>query len=150
MVIRRATVSDIPALVEIRASVRENILTSEISEERIVAGLEERGRGWVAEHDERIVGFSMADSIDSLIWALFLRPECEGRGIGRALLVEAVEWLWSQGSERIWLTTDPGTRAAGFYEHMGWTRTGMTERGEARFELLRPTPAAFDEGQVGL
>ena len=135
MIIREATRVDIPALVEVRASVKENILTSHISPERIAAGLETRGKGWVAEHQGRVIGFSMADREESMIWALFLLPEWEGQGLGRMLLARAVGWLCGEGSESIWLTTEPGSRAEGFYAHLGWVRAGMTDGGEVRFEL---------------
>jgi GNAT superfamily N-acetyltransferase len=140
MIIREATRSDIPELVAVRGAVRENILTSEIPLERIAAGLDARGRGWVAEHEGRVVGFSMADREESMIWALFLLPEWEGRGLGRALLGRAVEWLWGEGCELIWLTTEPGSRAEGFYTHLGWAPAGITEKGEVRFELHRTRP----------
>lgn len=137
MTIREANTEDIPGLIEVRGAVRENILSSVIPVERIVAGLEVRGKGWVAEEGEHIVGFSMADLEESMIWALFLLPDWEGRGIGRALLQQAVDWLWSQGCKSIWLTTAPGSRAEGFYAHLGWAATGLTDKGEVRFELQR-------------
>lgn len=140
MVVREATRGDMPELVEVRGAVKENILTGHIPPERIVAGLEARGKGWVAEDAGRVVGFSMADREESMIWALFLLPEWEGRGLGRELLERAVGWLWDEGCERIWLTTEPGSRAEGFYAHLGWVRVGLTEQGEVRFELQRPSP----------
>lgn len=139
MLIREANRSDIPGLVTVRGAVKENILTTSIPPGRIIAGLEVRGRGWVAEDERRIVGFSMADREDSMIWALFLLPEWEGRGLGRTLLGRAVEWLWSKGCERIWLTTEPGSRAERFYAHLGWVPVGITDKGEVRFELQRPS-----------
>jgi GNAT superfamily N-acetyltransferase len=135
MIIREATQVDIPALVEVRGSVKENVLTSHIPPERIAAGLETQGKGWVAEHQGRVIGFSMADREESIIWALFLLPEWEGQGLGRMLLDQAVGWLCGEGSERIWLTTEAGSRAEGFYAHLGWVRVGMTDRGEVQFEL---------------
>jgi len=138
VIIREAIRSDIPGLVAVRGAVKENILTSHIPLERIAAGLEARGRGWVVEHEGRVVGFSMADREESMIWALFLQPEWEGRGLGRALLERAVGWLWGEGCERIWLTTEPGSRAEGFYAYLGWTPTGVTDKGEIRFKLQRP------------
>jgi GNAT superfamily N-acetyltransferase len=125
-------------LVAVRGAVKENILTSDIPLERIAAGLEARGRGWVVEHEGQVVGFSMADREESMIWALFLLPEWEGRGLGRELLGRAVEWLWGEGCERIWLTTEAGSRAEGFYAHLGWSAAGVTEKGEVGFELQRP------------
>ncbi len=139
MIIREATRSDVPGLVAVRVAVKENVLTSDIPQERIVAGLEVRGKGWVAEHEGQVVGFSTADREESMIWALFLLPEWERKGLGSVLLERAVGWLWREGCERIWLTTEPGSRAEGFYAHLGWTRAGITDKGEVRFELQRPS-----------
>ncbi len=133
--IREAGFEDLDALERVRGLVRENRLSSPIPRERLVAALEERGRGWVAEDGGQIVGFSMADEEDVSIWALFLLPEWEGKGLGRALLAEAVEWLCSRGHRTIWLSTEPRTRAEGFYARMGWQRTGVTASGEIRFEF---------------
>jgi hypothetical protein len=55
-----------------------------------------------------------------------------------------VAWLWSQGLEQLWLTTEPGTRAQAFYEAAGWQRAGRTDRGELRFELRGPA-SGFSE-----
>jgi len=138
MIIRQATRDDVPGLILVRGAVQENILTSDIPAERIVAGLEERGKGWVAESEGQVVGFCMADREESTIWALFLLPEWEKQGLGRVLLERGVDWLWSEGSASISLTTEPGSRAEGFYAHLGWIRAGMTEKGEIRFELQCP------------
>ena len=132
--IREATRDDLDDLQRVRALVRENRLSFRIPDERVLAAIETRGRGWVAEHDGEMVGFSMADLEDGSIWALFLLPEWEGRGLGRALLDRAVAWLEGQGCARVWLSTGPGTRAEGFYARLGWERVGMTEGGEVRFE----------------
>jgi hypothetical protein len=40
-----------------------------------------RGKGWVCEIDEKIVGFSIADLIGNNIWALFVMPGYDKRGI---------------------------------------------------------------------
>jgi len=139
--IRQADRSDLDDLARIRALVRENTLSYVIPRDRIIAGLEARGRGWVAQVDEQIVGFSMADLKDNSIWALFLLPEYEGQGLGRTLLDRAVRWLFEQGCDRIWLSTDPQTRAAGFYRHLGWIDVGRTVHGEIRFELVPAAPS---------
>jgi len=137
--IREATRADVVDLERVRALVRENRLVGmTIPRERIVAGLESRGKGWVAEHQGHVVGFTMADRDESMIWALFLLAQWEGQGLGRALLERAVQWLWEQGCRTIWLSTAPGTRAEGFYGHLGWEPTGVTDNGEVRFELRRP------------
>jgi hypothetical protein len=45
-----------------------------------------------------------------------------------------LEWLWSQGLDRLWLTTAPNTRASRFYERAGWTNRGLNAHGELQFE----------------
>jgi len=137
MSIRIATRADIPELQTIRSSVTENILTSIITEEMIIDVMEEYGRIWVYESEGRVLGFSAADKRTSNIWALFVLPAWEKRGIGKQLLHEAVEWLWSEGAKTIWLTTDPHTRAEEFYRSQGWTQCGVESNGEIRYELKR-------------
>jgi len=69
---------------------------------------------------------------------LFVLPAFEGRRIGSRLLDLATQWLWANGSDRIWLTTAQGTRAAGFYERRGWIANGRGEHGDVRYEQGRP------------
>jgi GNAT superfamily N-acetyltransferase len=65
---------------------------------------------------------------------LFVHPDHERRGYGRLLHDTMVQWLFSRGLERLWLTTEPGTRAQRFYEAAGWERVGLSEHGELRYE----------------
>lgn len=133
--LRQATIADIPEMQRVRMSVRENRLVSTIiTEEDIRSAIEESGRGWVVEADDRIVGFAVGNRTNGNIWALFVEPSQEGRGYGRLLHDEMIGWLWSQGLRSLWLTTEPGTRAEGFYQRAGWQRAGVTENGEVRFE----------------
>jgi GNAT superfamily N-acetyltransferase len=97
----------------------------------------QRSRTWVAEDDGRIVAFSIADHKKNTIFALFVLPEYEGRGLGRELLARAVCWLWDHEADVLWLTTGPGTRAARFYERAGWIKTGTDAKCELRCELRR-------------
>ncbi len=90
---------------------------------------------WVWEEAGRILGFSAADTRDGTIWALFIDPEHEGRGIGRALLAVACDVLRNAGHRTASLTTDPGTRADRFYRKSGWAAEGIDERGEQVFRL---------------
>jgi GNAT superfamily N-acetyltransferase len=138
--LRQAVAGDIPAIQRIRHSVRENRLRPSviISDEQVREVLENAGRGWVVEVAEgQVVGFSIGNAETGNIWALFVDPDHERRGYGRQLLDTLVAWLWSQGLERLWLTTGRGTRAQGFYESAGWQLAGTTAGGELRFELAR-------------
>jgi GNAT superfamily N-acetyltransferase len=137
MSIRLATRADIPELQIIRSSVTENVLTSIITEEMIIEVIEIYGRIWIYDLGGQAVGFSAADKRTSNIWALFVLPAWEKRGIGKRLLHEAVQWLWLAGAKTIWLTTDPYTRAEEFYKRQGWMRCGIEPDGEIRYELMR-------------
>ncbi len=90
------------------------------------------------EDCDEVVGFGIANSGHRNIWALFIDPDHEGHGHGRRLLDAMTEWLWTIGSEPIWLSTDPGTRADAFYERAKWRRTELLPNGEIRFEKAEP------------
>lgn len=123
----------------VRMSVRENQLVSmQLTESDYIDAIESRGRGWVIEAEETIVAFAIGDTSNASIWALFVDPNHEGRGFGRQLHDEMVSWLWQQGHEQLWLTTDPGTRAQRFYEAAGWRTVGSGSHGEVRLELTKP------------
>lgn len=137
--LRPARREDIAAMHRVRMSVRENRLVSmSLSEGDYVVAIEQTGRGWVVELAGTVVAFAVGDAHTGSIWALFVDPGHEGRGFGRQLHDEMVSWLWQQGLERLWLSTDPGTRAQRFYEAAGWKYAGPGAHGEVRLELHRP------------
>lgn len=124
----------------VRLAVRENRLTdTAVTEGDYIPFIEDHGCGWVVEERGEIVGFAVGDARDGNVWALFVDPEHEGRGLGRRLHDAMVEWLREQGLHQLHLTTDPGTRAQRFYEAAGWRCTGPTGKGALRFELDLPT-----------
>lgn len=139
MTIREALVADIPAIMEIRFSVRENVLNDRtlVSDEDCVDYLTRRGKGWVCEVENEIVGFAIADLEDENIWALFIHPDFEKRGIGRLLHQQMLDWYFDQNKEYVWLGTTPGTRAEGFYRKAGWTENGMHGADEIKFEMTK-------------
>jgi GNAT superfamily N-acetyltransferase len=136
--VRIAIDDDIPLMHRIRMSVRENQL-SDPSRVRLrdYHSLLRSGRGWVCEVDGTIVGFAIADLASYSVWALFVEPLYERRGIGRQLHDAMVEWLFASGAPRIALTTDPHTRAERFYEAAGWQRVGQEPNGETCYHLVR-------------
>ena len=133
---RRATPADIPGIMALRGAVRENRLRDP---SRVTAvdclWFVEHSDIWVCEVTGLLAGFSAADPRDGSIWALFLDPAFEGRGLGTALLARACDTLRAAGHSRATLGTEPGTRAEGFYRHVGWTPTGRPPDGEAGFSL---------------
>lgn len=136
MSIRPATLADIPQLQRIRRAVRENALSDPalVSDENYVQFLL-HGAGWVAEEDGTVAGFAIADLKGHNIWALFVDPAFERRGLGRLLHDAMLDWYFSQTAETVWLSTAPGTRAEGFYRRAGWREAGMYGKGELRFEM---------------
>ena len=135
--IRRAVLEDIPDLMTLRASVRENRQseTNAVTGDD-VADFMRHSAIWVWQEDRRILGFSAGDTQCGWVWALFVDPGHEGRGIGRALLARACRTVARAGFAHATLTTDPGTRADGFYRRAGWIDAGWTEDGEVIFERL--------------
>jgi len=135
---REATIEDIPQIAVVRNSVKENALSNPdlITTEDYIEFMTVRGKGWVCEIDKQIVGFSIPDLVDNNIWALFLHPDFEKRGIGRKLHDLMLDWYFAQGKEEVWLGTAPGTRAEEFYRKSGWTQNGMYGK-EVKFEITK-------------
>lgn len=136
---RRATSADIPAMSAIRLAVRENVLSDprKVTLAMYEDYLDRLGRGWVAEVDGVVVGFAYGARADASIWALFVRPEHERKGIGKRLLALATEWLFAVGAERVVLSTEAATRADRFYAAQGWTRGAMKDDVEVTYTLER-------------
>ena len=103
---RVARAGDVPAIFRVRTSVVENLLTAEQLRERgitnasVVASFQKNAKGWVAAHKGQIAGFSIADRETGSLFALFVLPSYERRGIGAKLLSRAIDWLWDAGTER--------------------------------------------------
>lgn len=135
MRIRPAQAADIEAMHALRRRVRENRLSDprRVSEESYAAYLGP-GSAWVAETQDGLAGFAILDLERASVWALFVAPESEGIGIGRALHARLLEGAARHGLPRLSLETAPGTRAERFYAEAGWTRTGTTPTGELSFE----------------
>jgi len=145
-IIREATADDVSAMFDIRTSVLENTATKQqlyahgIDDAFVTAAIMIVGRGWMAEDAGSTVGFCIADPQKRVILALFVRPEFERRGHGGKLLDTAVEWLFSQSSNRVTLTTGPNTRAHRFYLRRGWIETAQVEpNGDIELELPFPS-----------
>ena len=107
MIYRKATIKDIPLIQVVRNSVKENqlsnpnLIPNELAEEFITV----RGTGFVCEIDDTIVGFSIVDFIENNVWALFLLPEYEGKGIGKKLHQLMLDEYFSKTQKTIWLST---------------------------------------------
>lgn len=146
MQIRLATLNDIETLFQIRTSVVENhqsrqeLATLGVTPQTIAQMLQTNCRAWIAEIDKQPIGFSFANASDRMVFGLFVLPEFEGRGAGRALLQQAENWLWSQNATEIYLFTgnDPSLRAYGFYQHLGWQAGEVQSDSQIKFVKRKP------------
>lgn len=140
--VRPAGEADIPALFAIRTGVRENhmdvqeLARAGVTPAAVAALLRDGGAAaWLAEWAGRPAGFAMARADAGDVFALFVLPGFEGRGLGSTLLREAERWLARRGVEEAWLLTggEPGLRAPGFYAARGWRAAGREADGQIRF-----------------
>lgn len=137
MIFREAHIKDIPQIQVVRNSVTENTLSNPdlVTDKDCEEFLFDRGKGWVCEIDNVIVGFAIADLKDDNIWALFLHPDFEKKGIGKELHRIMLNWYFSQEKEKVWLSTAFHTRAESFYRKAGWQEVGMHGTKEIKFEM---------------
>jgi GNAT superfamily N-acetyltransferase len=137
MIFREAQAPDIPQIQMVRNLVKENTLSDPglVTDEDCENYLLNRGKGWVCEIENRIVGFAIVDVVDHNVWALFVHPEFEKKGIGGKLHDAMLNWYFNKTNDAIWLGTAPNTRAEKFYREAGWEETGTHGKGEIKFEL---------------
>ena len=136
-VYREALVSDVPQIQVVRNLVKENKLPHPdyVTDADCVDFITKRGKGWVCTINNRIVGFAIADLQDHTIWALFVDPDFEARGIGKKLHTLMLNWYFKQTQQTVWLGTSPATRAAAFYAYNGWREVGKNGEKEIKFEM---------------
>ena len=141
MIFREAKVTDIPQIQVVRNSVKENALSDPglVTDKDYENYLLHRGKGWICEIDGRVVGFAIADLVDHNVWALFVHPDFDKRGIGKRLHDDMLDWYFSQTDSTIWLGTAPNTRAENFYRKAGWKEAGIHGKGEIKFEMTAAT-----------
>ena len=137
MLIREAKITDIKQIQIVRNSVKENTLSNPnlVTDNDCEEFITLRGKGWVCEIENTIVGFSIVDLKNKNIWALFLHPDFEKQGIGKKLHDIMLNWYFTQTKEPIWLGTSPKTRAELFYKRAGWKEIGIHGKGEIKFEM---------------
>lgn len=137
MTFREAQISDIPQIQFVRNSVKENKLSDPglVTDKEVEDYICNRGKGWVCIIENRVVGFAIVSVTENNVWALFIQPGYDRRGIGKKLHDDMIDWYFSQSNTTIWLGTAPGTRAEEFYRKAGWKEVGMHGKGEIKFEM---------------
>ena len=137
MIFREASLTDILQMQIVRNSVTENTLSDPalVPNKDVEDYILDRGKGWVCEIDKSIVGFSIVSLKDNNVWALFIKPGFDKKGIGTKLHDLMINWYFSQTKVSVWLSTAPETRAEQFYRNAGWKEVGIHGKGEIKFEM---------------
>lgn len=140
MVIQVATPEDIPQIQLVRNAVKENVLSNPalVTDSDCALYLNVRGKGWVCKEADKVTGFAIADLAGNNIWALFVHPDFEKKGIGSQLHQFMLNWYFTQTRTPVWLGTAPGTRAEAFYRKVGWEEDGTYGKGEIKFRMTYP------------
>jgi ribosomal protein S18 acetylase RimI-like enzyme len=95
----------------------------------VISGCE-RGRIWIAERDEKLIGciaiVAASEAEARLRWFL-VDPSARGLGLGKRLLREAVEFCREEGYETVTLSTVSSlTTAAALYRSVGFEKVEAT------------------------
>ena len=137
MIYREANIADIWQIQIVRNAVKENMLSDPalVPDKDVEEFITNRGKGWVCEIENVIAGFAIVDLVENNIWALFIHPDFEAKGIGKQLHRIMMDWYFVQTQEDIWLGTAPNSRAEIFYRMQGWKEIGVHGKGEIKFEM---------------
>jgi GNAT superfamily N-acetyltransferase len=142
---REITAADLPALFLVRIDAVENRATLEglasigVTIDSLTQRLATTHKGWLCEIGGVPVGFAIGNGSNGELEVVAVLRAFEGKGIGRKLMTFTQDWLWSKGSEKLWLTTGlPPTRAYHLYTKMGWRDVGLLAHGGSiRMELAK-------------
>ena len=153
MIFREALTTDISQMQVVRNIVKENVLSNPalVTDEDYKDYITKRGKGWICKINDTIVGFAICDLLDDNIWALFVHPNFDKRGIGKTLHTLMMDWYFAQNKEMCWLSTAPNSRAEKFYAMQGWKAVGIYGKGETKFEMTKlgwVTPNSGSPGKL--
>lgn len=84
-----------------------------------------RNRRRVAQRDGRVIGYTMTgrSGRTGFVQRLAVDPDHHGRGTGRILLVDSLNWLHRRGATRALVNTQPGNdHALALYRDIGFNQ----------------------------
>jgi ribosomal protein S18 acetylase RimI-like enzyme len=146
-VIRRARAQDGPALARFHTAAWNDAYRGLVPDETIDAWTpDRRERQWsawlasdehvalVAERQDELLGLALAGWNENPAFthraklvALYVRNDCQGSGIGRALVAAAAKHLTARGYAKMSLYVLHSNPARGFYERLGGIHLGDRE-----------------------
>jgi len=82
----------------------------------------------VAKDGNRVIGYCTVinNTEKNQLQALYITPECQGKGVGTALWQEGRKHLDPQRDIELWAAVY-NTKAIGFYRHLGFEETGQRD-----------------------
>lgn len=130
-IIRRATKSDIPAMMELSASVPTAAQWSHQQYHQALSCGPERCKAFVIEHNSQILGFLVAQGIDTEweIENIVISPSEQRNGLGHKLLKQLMKSFDVNISLKIFLEVRESNHTArAFYQKSGFRQTGRRSR----------------------
>jgi [ribosomal protein S18]-alanine N-acetyltransferase len=126
--VRKMVTGDVQAVLALQSACREIAQWGAADYERVALG---EMAGWVAGEGDGITGFLAARSLgqETEILNLAVQANARRRGVGKALLEEAVNWSRSLGAKRVMLEVRASNAfALRFYERHGFRMVGRRPR----------------------
>lgn len=135
MIIRLAVHDDAVSMQEIHTACTVTTMRTYYSEAQTAAWLDGRSpdgylqaiaegeQFLIAENQSRVIGFSSWR--EQRICSLFVRPDDQGRGIGKSLLVACVTAISKRGADMV--RVNASMNAIGFYESCGFIRVALAD-----------------------
>ena len=87
----------------------------------------------VAEIAGKRIGFASIDEADSFLHNLFVHPQCQGQGVGKALLACCERYFLVAPTLKCVKANEPAWR---FYEAQGWTVRSESEGPDGLYLLM--------------
>lgn len=104
-------------------------------------------RIWVAEQDGRRLGFAAVLDNDNFLHSLFVDPQCQGTGVGSALLKEVQRRFTGTGALKC---LEKNTSALAFYQRHGWKIDAKGDGPDGAYYLLHWRQQATKKADTGL
>jgi GNAT superfamily N-acetyltransferase len=107
-------------------------------ESDVLAGYVAGGRAWVAERDDTVCGYALADLLDgdAHLEQVTVHPDHGRHGIGGRLIEAVAEWARDQGSQTLTLLTFRDVAWNGpYYRRLGFVDLADSKLGPERAAL---------------